>query len=268
MLSAGVASTRAALANLFATCAAQPQCARDAPHLDRLWQTALERLGHQSLHGTANGPDGTPVPVLVDAGRLLRTARYVLAGDGPGNVATFPSMVADAAQGRLSPALASLVAHDDVFCAGYRPVCKPDASLGVFLTSFCRDVLPGVDRVALADAVGDDPAYRAVFLNDPYVAACPAWAVGAAPARDRSAVRTGVPLLLLAGRLDSFTSVPDLSASAARLPHAWVLTVAGQTHNVLGFADCAITARNDWVARPTGSPDPAACATRPAPALR
>jgi pimeloyl-ACP methyl ester carboxylesterase len=66
---------------------------------------------------------------------------------------------------------------------------------------------------------------------------------------------TDVPLLMLPGQFDSFSQPTLAEAQAARLPMAWTIAVPGQTHNTLGFAECAITARNQWAQDPTTPPD-------------
>jgi hypothetical protein len=67
----------------------------------------------------------------------------------------------------------------------------------------------------------------------------------------------------MTGQLDSFNP-PALAATvAAGLPTAWTLAVPGQTHNVLGFAECVITARNEWQFDPTSPPDERACERAP-----
>jgi len=40
---------------------------------------------------------------------------------------------------------------------------------------------------------------------------------------------------------------------------AWALTIAGQTHNVLGFSDCTISIRNQWTLHPDQAPDTHQC---------
>ena len=76
-------------------------------------------------------------------------------------------------------------------------------------------------------------------------------------------VDTDVPLLMLPGQFDSFSPPAVAEAQAARLPMAWTIAVPGQTHNTLGFAECAITARNQWAQDPTTPPDEDACRAAP-----
>ena len=64
---------------------------------------------------------------------------------------------------------------------------------------------------------------------------------------------------MFSGQFDSFSPPAVVEAQAARLPMAWTIEVPGQTHNTLGFAECAITARNHWAQAPTTPPDVDAC---------
>jgi pimeloyl-ACP methyl ester carboxylesterase len=271
-LTGGATGTRAVLQAMFDACAADPSCAHTYPHLQLTWQRALVRLAKTPIRGTGFANAGTGVaivPVLVDAGKLLRMARFTLGGDGPDNLTLLPSFIKDAAAGKLTPELGSLVANDPIFCAGYRPACVDQGgfSLGVYLSTFCRDELPFINRATLTAAVGDDPVYRAVFTNSPYLAACKAWAVApspTAPHRTTSRARQ----LLMSGQFDSFSSPAVTSAEAARLAHAWPLVIPGQTHNVLGFNDCVIGIRNQWTFAPTRPPESRTCTDTPAITFR
>lgn len=251
-LTGGAIGTRAALQALFQDCISDHACNRAHPHLQQTWRRALTRLATTSLRGPATRGDGKTIPVLVDAGKLLRMARFALGGDGPANLTQLPSIIEAAAAGRLEPHLATLVANDPLFCAGYRPLCSGQArfSLGTYLSTFCRDELPYIEPASLTQAVAGDPAYRAVFANSPYLAACKAWPVTQAP-RPPQDPHTKAPLLLMSGQFDSFSPPALTNARAADFGTATSVTVPGTTHNVLGFADCALTIRNEWTFAPT-----------------
>jgi pimeloyl-ACP methyl ester carboxylesterase len=198
---------------------------------------------------------------VVDDGTLLRVARFALGGDGPGNLALLPGIVSDAARGKLSADLMRLVAADPLLCAGYRPLCDRQKGFawGVYLTVFCRDQLPFLDRSELRELAAGEPAYEKVFVNSPYLEACAAWDVQSATRPPRTHVDAGVPLLLLSGQFDSF-SPPEWSRAAARRHRSvWALEVPGQTHNTLGFSDCAISIRNSWVRAPSLPPRGTGC---------
>jgi pimeloyl-ACP methyl ester carboxylesterase len=252
-VSAGIDGTRYALDQLFKTCADDAPCAKAYPDLQGLWERALIRLEERPFHGS----------VSVDAGKLLRAARFILAGDGPENLAALPAMISASAHGRLDPQLAAIVAHDPLFCSGYRPSCtEPGAegfSLGVYLTVLCRDEAPFIDPDALARKAGGDPTFEAVFVRDPYLAACKVWNVPPAGPTIHQPVHTDVPQLLLSGQFDSFSPSPVAKEVAKTFGNAWVLEIPGQTHNALGFSDCPIGIRNEWIRDPMSPPAGTTC---------
>ena len=264
-LTGGIDGTRAALAELFTACAADTACNDAFPDLGRTWQQALDQLGVTPLHGTFETATGETVDVVVDAPKLLRAARFALGGDGPTNAGQLPATIAAAADGEATPWLLATIAQDPIFCAGYRPLCigQDGFSLGAYLTAFCRDQAPFIDDDALDAAVEGDPVYEAVFVDSPYRQACEAWDVPAADPAVALPVDTDVPLLMLPGQFDSFSPPATAQAQAALLPMAWSIVVPGQTHNTLGFAECAITARNQWVQDPTTPPGENACGAAP-----
>jgi hypothetical protein len=263
-LTGGVTGTKEALQAMFDACAADPTCAHSYPRLQQTWQRALTRLTTTPLRGTGIN-EGEPVPVLVDAGKLLRMARFALGGDGPDNLTLLPSFIKDAAAGKLAPELANQVVTDPIFCAGYRPACadQSDFSLGVYLSTFCRDQLPFINQATLTAAIAGDPIYRDVFARSPYLAACKAWPVAPAPTAPHRET-SPTPQLFFSGQFDSYSSPAATRAEAARLEHAWPLIVPGQTHNALGFNDCIIGIRNHWTFSPTHPPESRTCTDTPA----
>ena len=264
-LTGGVEGTRRALDELFTACASDPECAAAYPGLARKWQRALDRLAVTPLHGTYGTADGREIDVLVDAPKLLRAARFALGGDGPAAAGALPATIAAAADGEATPWLLATSAEDPLFCVGYRPFCSGQQafSLGTYLTAFCAEQEPFIDDTALAAAIDGDPVYETVFADSPYRAACTAWGVPPADPSIVEPVDTAVPLLMLPGQFDSYTTVPAAQAAASRLTSATVLEVPGQTHNTLGFAECAIAARNTWAEDPTVPPPVDACADAP-----
>jgi pimeloyl-ACP methyl ester carboxylesterase len=264
-LTGGALGTRAALHSLFAACDADPECSASYPNLEQTWTAALDRLAKAPLDRTYETADGNTISVTVDAGKLLRAARFALGGDGPNNLRGLPEMIAAAAAGEMTPQLLSIVATDPLFCAGYRPLCSGQGgfSLGVYLTTFCRDQLPFIDHDALSAAIEDDPVYQTVFGDSPYINACDAWDVPPGGPNTIAPVDTDVPLLFLPGQFDSYSPPKWAHEQAARQHQAWSIDIPANTHNTLGFAECAITARNTWVSNPKAPPDTTACDSAP-----
>ncbi len=264
----GVLGTRSALRELFDACESDPACHDQFPDLETNWALALDRLATQPIEDTYNDPDGGDVDVLVDAGKLLRVARFALGGDGPGHLTELPQIIAAAAKGDATTELLRIVASDPIFCAGYRPFCEgqEDFAHGVFLTTLCRDQVPFMDQEALADAIGGDPVYQEVFGNSPWLQACDAW--GVQPPDESTAVpfHTDIPTLMLPGQFDSFSRPEWATERATDVATAWSVEIPAVTHNTLGFSSCAVEVRAKWRLEPTSPPDSSIC--RSVPPLR
>lgn len=238
-LASGEDGTRSALAALFEECRTSRRCASRYPQLERTWERAIDRVAARPIDA-----DGT----AVDDAVLLRAVRAMLGGDGPAYVADLPRVIATTAQGRLHPALASVLADDADYCVGYRPLCtRPGFSLGAYLSQVCPELNPD----ALPRS-GDGP-YARVFGHSPYLAACERWDVPAASVAARAA---DVPTLVLTGSLDPW-SRPEWFDGAVVVP--------GATHDVAGSSFCALEIRNPWIADPTAGADPAPCRSAPPP---
>ena len=204
---------------------------------------------------------GAPVTILVDGGKLLRAVRFALGGEGPVNIADLPATIAAAASGKVSPQLTSILSEDPTLC-GYRPECVQQGSArfswGLYMSVLCRDEAPFVDADALSDAIGGDATYRAVFEDDPYLAACDLWDVLRASVRSPGTL-LDVPMLMMVGQFDSYSSKPIAEAAARTMPVSFLLEVPGQTHNVMGYDECPIQIRNAWVLHPGSPPADTSC---------
>jgi pimeloyl-ACP methyl ester carboxylesterase len=262
----GAAALQDALDELVRSCEQAATCAADHPDLAALWTRALDRTTTTPLVGRV-AVDGQDVTVLVDAPKLVRMARFALGGEGA-PLAALPRIIHEAALGNLAPELARAVVGDPVFCSGYRPLCHDSRfSLGLYLTHLCGAApLTGADRSEATRGTGPGhPAYAAVYEDSPYTQACEVWGVDPAPTKpsEPSGATAGIPMLMMSGSLDSFSPPADTrDAASAMGPGVHVLEVPGGTHNVLGFSECAITARNAWshdLAAPSGQ----ACAGAP-----
>lgn len=259
-LTGGALGTRSALAQLFTACAGDERCNRRYPNLEAAWARALAHTATAPLAGTGETDDHQAVDVVVDDAKLLRFVRYSLGGEGPQNLTRLPHLITEAASGNLDPHLADLVARDPVFCAGYRPQClnMDGFALGVYLTVFCKEALPGVDQAALRTAVANKPAYEQVFARSPYVKACAPWNTPGAEA-STPANPNGTPLLLLPGQFDSF-SRPEWSEAYSRdWEQTWTFTVPNNTHNTLGYDECGVSVRNAWAESPATAPNVNLC---------
>jgi hypothetical protein len=263
----GVLGTRAALAELFHSCAASTRCSSTYPDLERTWERALDRLTLEPLSSQHHirGVAGGAVDVTVDDAKLLRAARFALGGDGPANLEQLPAVITAAAHGRLHPLLGDIVATDPGWCYGYVPLCsgQRDFALGVYLTVFCRDQLPLLDRARLDAAIDGDPVYESVFGRSPFLDACGAWNVPPSDAQAPTGLN-GTPALLLPGQFNSFSPAGIVRDWADGLGgDVTTLVVPGATHNTLGSQECAITARTEWTEDPSYRVPVDACADAP-----
>ena len=204
---------------------------------------------------------GRPVMLLVDGQRLLRAVRYALGGDGPENARRLPAMIERAAHGEVDLTLARILGSNSPLCVGYRPGCGDRAHfmLAQYLTVMCRDIVPFDVPPTAALLAADTVGWASLYGDDPVRAVCPAWDVPPADPSIAEPVTSEVPMLVYTGEFDSWSARPLAEAALASLPNAHYYELAGQTHNVMGFTNCSVVMRNEWLDDPLSPPPDTSC---------
>ena len=102
------------------------------------------------------------------------------------------------------------------------------------------------------------PVYGEAFgAADPYRAACRVWDLPSDAGR-APPIRTEVPVLVLQGQYDAFSSVTLVPQTTETMPNAQLVTVPGTGHDVLEDG-CLRDARNDWLLHPGSAPQVEGC---------
>jgi len=141
-------------------------------------------------------------------------------------------------------------------CQGYFPNCWTHLvrSFGVVQSVMCRDVIaftePG-DLEALADG---EAGYAEAFAGSPYLQSCDAWDVGRGDPEVASPITTDVPVLVIVGRFDPYTTPSDVETAMAGLSKGMLIVSPENGHQVTGTETepdtCIIRIRNAWLAAP------------------
>jgi pimeloyl-ACP methyl ester carboxylesterase len=262
-----IAGTQAAIGQLSNACDADSKCHAAFPDVGKTLQTLESSLQAHPVTVTTKSQSGTTVSVRMDGAAMLLAVRSILSGPGPDRIWRLPAEIGAAADGDLSW-VASELAGRPTLCAGYRPVCVGlPHSLGVYLTTLCRDEAPFLDRSSLSSAAAGSAALTEAFVDDPYLAACSVWNVPAADPSVHRPVPAAIPTLVLVGQFDPFASPALTRTLAQSLSHAFVVEFPALNHNVIGYADCAIAIRNAWVDRPGAPPADTGCLSGLEPAF-
>jgi pimeloyl-ACP methyl ester carboxylesterase len=209
---ASVGHFAGALDAVLRDCAAQPACRAAYPDLRTRFYAALARADRAPLTITVRSPvDSTPV--------ALRLRAADLAGLVP---------VGDADE------LPGVPRRLDQIARGDTAALRPDAeralgargyAWGMRYSVWCAEEAPYARRVAAARQPGSRPELAGLDPSTAAAAVCAAWRVPPGPARDTAAVRSAVPVLLLAGAYDPETPAAWAAAAARTLPNARVLTL-------------------------------------------
>jgi pimeloyl-ACP methyl ester carboxylesterase len=236
-----------ALKAQFARCAADAAC--------------KQRFGspYQTLVQLRDALRANPHPVSFRDPQSYQAVQRVLDEDSlvsvvrmfaytPATVALLPLSIDAAAHGDVGPLLgqAKLLTVDMADLSGngmaYSVICSEDADL-------------------LAARPQDADTLLGTHMIDAYKAICAAWPKGARPADFHQPLKTGIPVLLLAGQYDPVTPPRYADEVAKSLANARVLLFKGQGHSVLS-AGCGPQLVKDFVEKPDPKALDASCLDR------
>jgi TAP-like protein. len=254
-LTTDVAGTHEAVAAIFRACERQARCASAYPRLDGALRRATARLDDHPVTVSTRTPSGNRFDVRVDGSALLRAIRSALRWQTDALDASEPAAVYAAVHGDVASVIAPNLAYAPAFCAGYLPSCDENhaVSEGTYLSVMCQGFASWADPAA-SPRLPEGEQLFATFANNPWVDGCAAWKVGPADPSVAQPVSSDVPMLILLGRYDPYTSAGVVQRATETLTGSWVVTNPSGGHNALSQS-CMIQIRNAWVGDPTSPPD-------------
>lgn len=244
-------------AAIFAACAAQRECARAYPHLERDFTATVQRLDRTPAVVTVEEA-GTPVTVNVDGFAFAYT--LIMASER-GDVAGIPKMIAATARGDARMVAATYLAFRGP------PEFVGLGGMGLAMTVFCAEHANlTTESATLARAKAALPALpERVLRVQPkqgrLFTECPIWDVGSAGPSASAPVVSDVPVLVLEGTFDAATAPGWVELITPDLKHAQVVPFPFTGHSVLGKSTCAPAIMSAFLDDPTKPVDPT-CAAR------
>jgi pimeloyl-ACP methyl ester carboxylesterase len=215
----------AALAEVFAACAADKACTRAYPDLDATLAGIQHDLGPGQRVSIADPRTGAPRQVLLTFDMVvgaLQTLIYV-----PELASLTPSLIAQARSGNYAPlAAAALAATQDA---------ERSMNMALHYAVTCAEDAP---RVGAAETQQILSGLRAPGLAERNVAACEGWPRPALPADFNTPLVSDKPVLILSGGLDPVTPPANGKKIAETLSNARLVVAAGYGHIVSPHA-CA-----------------------------
>ena len=251
-------STARTVGELGETCREDVVCRQRWPDVERAVARVFEQLDSHPVR-FRYGSKGT---VLFDAGRFERWLRARLAFIRPPG--TFiPHALASFADGSAEALeLGATRSLGDRLCQGYLPNCWSQLawSAGTYLTILCRDIVPF-----------DLPSERARHWHmgnglpegSPWASECATWDAGTGDPGISEPLRTDVPVLVLLGLFDPYSSPEAANSAMTAMPHGSVIVSEVNGHAVTGTEQsvlelCMVRLRDAWLADP-GSPPAIDC---------
>lgn len=231
------AAARAALTRLVAACAADDPCRRRFPDLGAALDAVLDNAIDNPPTIPAAHPDQDPV--LMNAAATVEALGNLM--DRRRDARRAPALIDAAARGQFRG------------LADYAPgpfFGAPDVAEGLALSVECRETYAYAARDAVHAGGRSDDAFQIYAAREALLHLCAAWWAPAGEPRERRAVDSTAPILILAGAFDASTPVEWAERLRRRLPGARVALFGDRGHVVSADGGCALAAAALFLAEP------------------
>lgn len=226
-----------ALNLVFDGCATDPVCSAAWPDLKQDFQALMQRVDRDGL------PFGQDNP-----GSELRGAQIVealgMALNDPQLIALIPRAIGTVAEGR----------HDELVGWIVRSQQPSNYNWGLRLSIWCGEEAPFEDPAVVGTQTSVRHGIGGADARTASPAVCEAWNVAAASEIERTAVKTDIPTLILAGQFDPVTPPVWGRRLLANMPNALFVELAGRSHGA-SFNACGGRMAFDFIVDPTTPPD-------------
>jgi pimeloyl-ACP methyl ester carboxylesterase len=139
------------------------------------------------------------------------------------------------------------------------PLCDRE-NFGTLLSLGCGDPLSDASRATLDRDIAGRKPYADLFQPGPLAAQCDAWDVKPAAALASGPFGGGVPVLILRGAFDPFSTTPgQITVASAGQTNVQIVEVPNASYDVLGPFECVRAIRNAWVDSPGAPPADSSC---------
>jgi pimeloyl-ACP methyl ester carboxylesterase len=239
-------ATDRALRLLFTRCQAEGACSEAYPDLEQVYFDLVDRLNEEPATLQIRNPEtGEAYDLLLTGDRLIAQTRDLLYVTPI--LPDLPGAIYDMAEGDF--ALLELIQSQFMF--------QLNLSDGLYNSVICSE-LADFTAADLADAEGLYPQVAEVvedLIDEVMLQPCQVWGVEHLGDSVTESVAGDIPALLLSGEFDP-TVPPHLAEVAAeKLSHAYLYTVPGVGHTVLGRSECATSMMLAFLDDPTHAPN-------------
>jgi len=231
----GAGASQRSLDLLFEGCAKQPDCAETFPNLRNDFNALLGQLEKAPVTLEIRNPKTRAVERIMLTNDVFAGALRQALGDGAVHP-RIPLAIRGALAGNFAP-IASTIAQTGSLL--------DSLALGMNLSITCAEdasrLSPAAGRVHSSNTFQRDATAETLRL------ACANWPKGNVPASYNEPVRSGKPVLLLSGQLDSKTPPGWAEAAARHLPNSLHLVMEGVSHSP--FPTCAVGIMTSFIAQ-------------------
>ena len=242
----GVDGAMRALDLFFANCAAEADCARSYPQLEKSFYELVRRANQNPIDFSFK-PSGAGEKLHIKlSGEDIITwlLDYVLSADREAILAG-PMQISRVVDGDLRPR--QIYVEDKMSPGGYM--------LGMRFSFWCREEVPFENTLKIAAQARRYPKLMGYEIQPALLGTCTVWKVGSSHPRENQAVKSTIPTLILAAEYDAYTPPAWGRLVAKDLRNSRFFEVPQVGHGPGFSSQCARKMIADFLNDPHTSPD-------------
>ncbi len=242
---AGVDGAVRALSVLFTNCAADAECAKAYPGLEKMFYDLVRQANKKPIQISVKQPKtAEPFNIQLTGHDLTDWVLDYMLSAEPDKILAGPALIYQVAVGDHSPLQA--YAESKVSLQGY--------TWGMRYSVWCREEMPFENRRTIAAQSRRYSQLRGYRIQGSMPAICDVWRVPPAPAIRNTPVTSDIPTLILAGEYDAYTPPAWGRLTSQTLRNSYFYEVQGVGHGPGFVSGCAIRVAALFFLNPTTAP--------------
>jgi pimeloyl-ACP methyl ester carboxylesterase len=241
----GVDAAMHALKVLFTNCAADTECSKTYPRLEKVFYDLVRQANKRPIPVSVKSPDSAEtLTIRLTGNDITNWVLDDMLSAEPDEILAAPSQIYRVAGGDSSPLKS--YAKSKVNLQGF--------TWGMRYSVWCREEMPFESRRTIAAQSRRYPQLRGFEINS-MPAICDVWKIPPAESKENEPFTSNIPTLILAGEYDAYILPAWGRLTAQTLRNSYYYEIPGVGHGPGFVSGCAIRMASNFFINPTIAPN-------------